>query len=173
MQRQKPSILVTRNRIVSAISMRNEAIEIDADIRRWKATLGGASSVRVQVIRVTPEEWAGRKIGGTIGHYDELPEVETIRDDFGGGTYRLVVKRPNRSGRLVYARGGCTTVKITGDPLMPANAPPAESRARRDLVRNEIEAVVNGLVEHRLRDVENEMERMRRELLHRKSVESP
>ena len=135
--------------------------DVDEEIQNWKAMMDGGPSIRVQVIRVHPSEWAGRKISGTIDTYDELPDVETLRADHGGGHFRCIVKRPDATGRFIYARGGHVVVKIAGDPIVPINAPLATSKPQRDMLRREIENAVTALIEDRLRAVEVELRRMR------------
>ncbi len=136
--------------------------EIDEEIAYWKEGLDGSPAVRVQVIREKPVEWAGRKIAGPVEVYDELPDVETIRSDHRGGSFRCIVKRPDARGRFVYAKGGHVVVKIAGDPVVPANAPLAPSRVQRDHLRAEISRVVAALVDRRLESLEDEIRRLKR-----------
>jgi hypothetical protein len=75
----------------------------DDELRAWEESIGLIPSFRVEVSRVSPKVFGGRRVDGKLGQYDYLPEWDEIKDDHGGGTLRLVVKRPDEKGRLVYA----------------------------------------------------------------------
>lgn len=123
------------------------------------ASIDTGPSVRVEVTRLLPEEWAGRNIAGRLGTYDSLPDWESIREDFGGGKYRLVIKAPDSHGRMTYR--GCRTLQVAGDPLVPQDAPLATSKVQRDQLRAEIERAIEARVESRLAALEGELRRLR------------
>ncbi len=103
-----------------------------------------------------PKTWEGRQIAGKLGNFDELPLWEDTRDAHGGGKFRLVLKRPNAKGRLVYF--GCWTIAIAGFPLIPATAPLAFEETTRDAeVRKIVLASIEERYEARIRRLEVEL----------------
>jgi hypothetical protein len=121
--------------------------ETAAELLEWAATMDGTPAVRVEIYRVSPTTWRGRQVAGRLGDYDELPSFEDIRDDHGGGKFRLIVKRPDERGRLTYRL--CRTLKIAGSPLLPPDAPLAFDAGERD--RAVLEIVDQALNPLRLR----------------------
>ncbi len=118
--------------------------DIDEEIANWAEGMSATPDVRVEVFRVEPKTWEGRKIDGKVGSFDELPMWEDVRDEHGGGRFRLVVKRPDPKGRLVYF--GCWTIAIAGFPLVPASAPLAFDKDTRD---GEVRKIVAQTLEER------------------------
>ncbi len=110
--------------------------ELDERIRNWAEGMGSTPSVRIEVYRVSPKTWQGRKTDGKLGSFDELPDWEDIRAEYGGGKFRLTIKRPDSRGRMVYA--GCRTVAIAGVPFIPSDAPIAFEKGERDKAVREI-----------------------------------
>ncbi len=108
--------------------------------------------------RLSPKEWQGHKLSGRLGYFDELPDFETIRDHHGGGRFRLVVKKPDSRGRLVYA--GCATAAIAGEPRVPESAP-LTTEERSPSLRSLVEAVVYETLEDRLFAMEQVIARVK------------
>jgi len=122
----------------------NPARDIDDEISIWAEGMSATPEVRVEVFRVDPKTWEGRKIDGKVGSFDELPSWEDVRDEHGGGRFRLVLKKPDAKGRLVYF--GCWTIAIAGFPLVPASAPLAFDKETRD---GEVRKIVLTSIEER------------------------
>ena len=111
----------------------------DIVVQSWLNTIGDNPSVRVEVYRVFRASAKASKYGIKLGHFDYLPELEDIRGEYGGGKFRLVLKRPDDKGRLLYS--ACRTVEIAGPP-----AEQSEAGDRRDGSRiDKLEARVQQL----------------------------
>jgi hypothetical protein len=134
--------------------MSNKPSDEDDELRAWEESLGLVPSFRVEVSRVSPKVFDGRRVDGKLGQYDHLPDWEDIKDDHGGGTLRLVVKRPDHKGRLVYALSRTTT--IAAPPKIPAHADLAFDNAKdRDRIVYDIASrAATDLFESRLRALE-------------------
>ncbi len=127
--------------------------DVDEEIANWAEGISATPEVRVEVFRVEPKTWEGRKIDGKVGSFNELPLWEDVRDAHGGGRFRLVLKRPDAKGRLVYF--GCWTIAIAGFPLVPASAPLAFDKGTRDAeVRKIVFASIEERYETRIRRLE-------------------
>src|SRR5262245_31086242 len=106
------------------------APDAERAIRDWKIGLGARPTVRVEVLRVV----YGKR-PKLVGVLDELPDEETVMGLFGGGRYRLVVKRADARGRFTYAASA--TLDLAGDPRpgpVQVDEPADESRVAQ-LVR--------------------------------------
>ncbi len=137
--------------------------DLDQKIEQWASMMNASPSVRVEVYRVEPKVWEGRSVAGKLTDYDDLPSWEDLRDVHGGGKYRLLIKRPDPCGRLVYY--GCKTVKIAGDPLVSCKAPLAFNEKERDqVVRVLAASVVEELLEERIAALERQVARLRQKL---------
>jgi hypothetical protein len=79
---------------------------------------------RVDVIRISPEEYKGDLVKGYVGKLGPGDTLETLRQRFGGGKFRLN-KRSNSTGRI-QARA---TVDVAGAPVVTNTAtdPPSLS----------------------------------------------
>jgi hypothetical protein len=126
----------------------------DMELLEWKESLGGFPPFRVEVFRVQPKVWKGRRIDGKLDTVHGLPELDDLKSDFGGGTLKLKVKRRDDSGRYVYA--GTQIIKIAGPPKTPPDAKLAfENEAERDRIVHEIaERAAKKLFEARLAKLE-------------------
>jgi hypothetical protein len=127
----------------------------DDELRAWEESIGLIPSFRVEVSRVSPKVFGGRRVDGKLGQYDYLPEWDEIKDDHGGGTLRLVVKRPDEKGRLVYAVS--RTTKISAPPKIPDHADLAfaDDHDRDRIVRDIARRAATELFEQRLRALED------------------
>jgi len=74
----------------------------------------GSESVIVELIRVDPRFFGGRRVGGFLCHLPPGSTKETIREGYGGGQYRLIKK--GAGGKIVDQR----SVAIAGDPFLPS-----------------------------------------------------
>jgi hypothetical protein len=84
-------------------------LDVDAEIAQWREDLGADHLLRVDVMRVEP----GHRVT-LVGIHDELPSIEDIAAEYGGGRYQLKVRRPDERGRLKYATA--VTIAIGGPP---------------------------------------------------------
>jgi hypothetical protein len=127
-------------------------------LREWEEAIGGRPEFRVEISRIEPKVWEGRRIDGKLGTVDDLPDVEDLQADYGGGTFSLKVKRPDGKGRYVYAV--TRTVKIAGPPKIPFDAELAfDNGAERDRIVQEIaERVAQRLFGERVRKIEIALE---------------
>jgi hypothetical protein len=80
----------------------------DRTLREWKNGIA-RPAYRVEILRGA----YGRR-PKLIAVLDDLPDEETLMESFGGGHYRVVVKRPDSRGRFVYA--ATATFDVAGDP---------------------------------------------------------
>lgn len=94
-----------------------EMAEDDAgDIRAWMDGLAGDAPIRVLILRKRPEEFNGRRVGGSLETVEERIDEEYVSDVWGGGTFQLKVSVPTPQGGWKYFRA--RTIKIAGDPKM-------------------------------------------------------
>lgn len=115
---------------MAVIDQKENDENLDERLRNWAECLNALPPVRIEVFRVSPATWEGRKVDGKLGVFDELPDFEDIRSEYGGGKFRLVIKRPDSRGRMVYA--GSRTVTIAGTPFIPPEAPLVFGAGERD-----------------------------------------
>lgn len=90
--------------------------EVDKSLLDYLTELAAQSPIKVTVIREMPKSWEGRNIEGTLDRYDEPISEEEIRDLYGGGKYKLVIKAPNAKGQFQYVTS--RRIKIAGDPKL-------------------------------------------------------
>jgi hypothetical protein len=134
--------------------MAGDGTDDDTELLEWRESLGGLPPFRVEVFRVKPKVWRGRRVDGKLDTVDGLPELDDLQADFGGGTLQLKVKRPDDNGRYVYA--GTQIIKIAGPPKIPPDAKLAfENEAERDRIVHEIaERAAKKLFDARLAKLE-------------------
>jgi hypothetical protein len=79
---------------------------------------------RVDVTRISPEEYKGELVKGYCGKLGPGDTFETIRQRFGGGKFRLS-KRSNTTGKILLS----ATVDVAGAPVVvtPSTDPPSAS----------------------------------------------
>jgi hypothetical protein len=125
----------------------------DDELEAWEAAIGARPAHRVEVIRLEPKVFEGRRIAGKLATFDYLPEVEDLQGEFGGGRFRLIVKTPDAKGRLVYRL--TRTAQIAGSPKVPTDAELALDEADRDRIVREIaRQAARELYEDRLAELE-------------------
>lgn len=90
--------------------------EAEQSILEYLQELAAEKSIRVTVIREHPKSWGGRNIEGTLETYDEPISEEEIRELYGGGKYKLVIKSQNAKGSFVYFAS--RRIRIAGDPKL-------------------------------------------------------
>jgi hypothetical protein len=88
----------------------------EESVRDYLQGLAAQTPIRVTIERLFPKSFGGRHIGGTLDSYDEPIATEEIRDLYGGGKYKLVIKVPNENGSWIYK--AARTVEIAGDPKL-------------------------------------------------------
>ena len=138
--------------------------DLDEEIANWAERRSATPEVRVEVFRIEPKTWGGRKVDGKVGSFDELPDSESVRDAHGGGRFRLVLKRPDAKGRLVYF--GCWTIAIAGLPLVPNEAPLAfQTKTRDSEVRSIVLATVEDRYEARISRLEEKLASLNRSIM--------
>lgn len=91
----------------------------DLGLRDWIETLGNNDDFRIKIDRKTPSKYMTKN--GPIeikGHLetieDDLIDEETIKELYGGGSYRVVLERRNPRGNFEYFKA--RTVTIPGKP---------------------------------------------------------
>lgn len=89
---------------------RQDEVELNAYLR----SLSAETPIRVTVIRAYPKSWKGHNIGGSLDSYEDTIDEETIKETYGGGTYRLRIMIPGDNGGWQYFAN--RTLKIAGDP---------------------------------------------------------
>jgi hypothetical protein len=99
----------------------------DKEIYGWLSELGSGSPIEVILKRITPPEWQGMYIEGTICTYDEPINEEMVKMVHGGGKYQAVVRKVRPNGQKVYA--GARTFKIAGHPKIDSLPGAAEHLA--------------------------------------------
>lgn len=88
----------------------------DMDLLDYLSSLNASSAMSIALIRERPKSWKGHDIVGTIETFEEPISEEDIRESYGGGTYKLVIKTPDASGSMKYR--GTRKIKIAGDPKL-------------------------------------------------------
>lgn len=135
--------------------------ELHDEIANWRNCLtGGAPTVRVRVVRLSPKDWCGRRISGTVGTYDFLIDEEVVKAEHGGGVYQIVVSAPDETGRYKYAKGGSAVIKIAGDPMVRGDEAASDTRHQRSLLKEEIERAISRRYERRLSSLESRLRRL-------------
>jgi hypothetical protein len=101
----------------------------------------GQSSVRCELFRDQPRMWAGKNTRGYVTTYDGTDlTIAEIQAAHGGGTFRLVIKTPTKSGRWVIRDQ--YTIEIQGDPIIAGlNPSPTEATASQEKTSMSDEAV--------------------------------
>lgn len=90
-------------------------------LRDWFTTLGSGLTLKCKLYRDEPKVTRqGKRCNGWLRDYNEPLEESHIKDEFGGGRYRLQAFRLNEKGNWVYYRQ--ITIEIGGDAKMPQEA---------------------------------------------------
>lgn len=90
------------------------------DVRTWLDSFSG-QDISITVHRMSPRTWtlpSGRsvQINGVCGKYSEFIDDERLREDFGGGQFKLIVNGRNSKGQSKIV--GTRTVMISGMPKL-------------------------------------------------------
>jgi hypothetical protein len=75
------------------------------------------NAVRCELYRDKPREWGGKNTRGYITDYDGTDlTVDEIKETHGGGTFRVIIKTPAKSGKWMIRDQH--VLQISGDPLI-------------------------------------------------------
>lgn len=96
-----------------------EANDSDEDISGWMQGLSG-SGVQIKIERIDPLKWHGYNVGGLLKTYDGTVSEDVIKDEFGGGKFRIRALRKGIRGNMVFA--GQKTIQIAGPPIPQEDA---------------------------------------------------
>lgn len=91
----------------------------------------GSESVIVELIRNDPKFFAGQRVGGFLCHLPPGSTKEWIRENYGGGQFRVLKKGSN--GKIIESRA----VAIAGSPFLPASPGAARMEPAAALSNNQ------------------------------------
>jgi hypothetical protein len=90
--------------------------QTDESIHVYLKSLADSNPIKVSVIREEPKFWEEKKIAGSLETFDDPISEKEIREQFGGGKFKIVVTSPDARGSWTYA--GSRKVTIAGDPIL-------------------------------------------------------
>lgn len=101
----------------------------DLQVLDYLQQLGGETSMMLKLIRLHPESWGGRNVGGTLDTYYQPITEEEIKSEHGGGKLQLKIFTKNSKGSWQFRTS--KTFKIAGDPRLDnliATGPSVQNR---------------------------------------------
>lgn len=103
--------------------MRESRDEDEKSISDWINSLAGDAAVKVSIVRKSPLLGPnGENISGSLETVDERIDEDYVRETWGGGTFQLIVQKPNDNGNGGYKYFKARTIKIAGDAKMHGRA---------------------------------------------------
>lgn len=100
------------------------------DLRSWLSSVGD-HEIQIKVIRNWPKTHKGVNVEGTLRTYTEQISEDTIRDEHGGGLFKVIVHRRLPTGKMVFFQQ--RQLKLPGPPKIeglvdePMNVEPISS----------------------------------------------
>jgi len=119
-------------------------------------SLQSETPIKVTVERLQPKTHQGRNIAGTLESYEESISEEDIKEYFGGGKYKLVIRTPDAKGSWRYA--AARTIQIAGDPKVDNLIDTSSSMQSPDAVKAAMR-MSESMAERALRRADEERER--------------
>jgi hypothetical protein len=132
--------------------------EEDRDLKTIIDDLGDNAKFRIDVYRLHPTIYENMNCGGSLGHYDEAINEDTVKEDHGGGKYRLTIKKARDTGQgfqIVTHR----SITIPGPPRLDtlgykasaANAAAAAGAEPSSVVTKTFDVLTGSLRDERAR----------------------
>lgn len=105
--------------------------ESEQSILDYLQELAAESPIKVTVIREWPKTWEGKSgVAGTLDTHDEPLSEEDIKELYGGGKYKLMIRAPNAKGSFVYKTSKRLT--IAGEPKLDGLITSTASSVKED-----------------------------------------